>query len=233
MRLNHSPINRACLHYKEVFVIYQSLHHFLEALPKINKTIPKIPIKIVTFSAPESVNFPEEVAGMLGFLVGVAEIDADGVAVTIAEGVAVKAGSPPTLSAAKTVNERIAFWKTLFSSVYSNVIVCTPGSRPCGGVHDQFPFLSAFIICVNSIEECTDTLMVVPAGAFPLNSGELVAIISPLMAGFMIIIDPAASVASGDRATDPSSVMFLKPLLFDAVSPSDADAVATMVSTKL
>lgn len=97
----------------------------MDTRPKRNNIVPKIPINIVTDNAPESVKFPEVVAGILGFFVGVGVIVADTVAagVIVADGVATNAGNPPTLSDASTVKLLTTFWKTLFASVYSKVTV--------------------------------------------------------------------------------------------------------------
>lgn len=79
----------------------------------MNRPSPSNPIKIVTLNAPVSSRVPESVAGMLGFLVGVAEIVADlvavGLIVIVADGVAVNAGKPSALSAANTVNVLTTF----------------------------------------------------------------------------------------------------------------------------
>ena len=124
----------------------------METLPKISIKMPKIARPIVNENVPVLVKFPEVVAGILAFLVGVAEIVAI-FPVIVADGVATKAGNPAVLSAAKTVKFRVIVWNTLFASVYSKVRVCTPGSRPCGGVHFQTPSIPALITCVISIAE--------------------------------------------------------------------------------
>lgn len=102
---------------------------------------------------PESVRVPDDVAGMVTLAVTFADGEAVGVVVRVAEGVATKAGKPDTPSAASTVKLRTIFCKMLFSSVYSRVRVCSPGSSVSGGVQAHSPFLSALMICVSSTAE--------------------------------------------------------------------------------
>ncbi len=64
---------------------------------------------------------------------------------------------------------------TPFSSTYSIVTVCSPGSKPSGGVQSNSPFASIADSMVCSCSELTVIFIWVPGGPCSLISGDEVA----------------------------------------------------------
>ena len=89
-----------------------------------------------------------------------------GTGVRVAEGVEVNEGKS-VVPAAKTVKERVIF----FPSGRRAVIICSPGSRPAGGVHFQLPKESILTEPEYDVGDSMVMFKVSPAGPVPKISG--------------------------------------------------------------
>lgn len=122
---------------------------------------------------------------------GVAELVETGVAAAVALGVGVGVGvgllvgvadgvdSKAGPSAADTTKFLVSSRSTPLSSRQDTVILCDPSSNPSGGLQLQFPSEFTVRACVIGELDSIVTVMSVPGGPSPRNSGVIVVMISP------------------------------------------------------